>query len=138
MSLEATQPRAKQKWGPNLSRRHLYTREVRNSAPTPDEAYREMSKGTQTEFKSPKEIARLCGLSSRAIYRAIGRGELPASRLCGRLRCRTVDVEKWIERNLVEPVPTLKQLPPDGRAAPEGRGSLRQMLRATTGAENEH
>jgi excisionase family DNA binding protein len=92
---------------------------------------------TRTEFKSPKEIAGLCGLSPRAIYRAISRGELPASRLCGRLRCRTVDVEKWIERNLVEPVPTLKQLPPDGRAAPEGRGSLRQMLRATTEVDDE-
>jgi excisionase family DNA binding protein len=85
---------------------------------------------TQTEFKSPKEIAGLCGLSPRAIYRAIGRGELRASRLCGRLRCRTVDVEEWIESNLVEPVPTLKQLPPNGRGAPGGRGSLRGMLRA--------
>jgi excisionase family DNA binding protein len=87
---------------------------------------------THTEFKSPKEIASLCGLSPRAIYRAIGRGELPASRLCGRLRCRSVDVEKWIERNLIQPVPTLKQLPSDGRAVRGGRGSLRQMLRATT------
>jgi excisionase family DNA binding protein len=92
---------------------------------------------TQIEFKSPKEIAILCGLSPRAIYRAISRGELRASRLCGRLRCRTVDVEEWIERNLVEPVPTLKQLPPDGRSAPEGRGSLRGMLRATGAGANE-
>jgi excisionase family DNA binding protein len=89
---------------------------------------------TQTEFKSPKEIAGLCGLSPRAIYRAISRGELRATRLCGRLRCRTVDVEKWIERNLVEPVPTLKQPPLDGGAVGGGRGSLRQMLRATTGS----
>jgi excisionase family DNA binding protein len=93
---------------------------------------------TQTEFKSPKEIASLCGLSPRAIYRAISRGELPASRLCGRLRCRTVDVENWIERNLVEPVPTLKQLPPDGRAVRGSRGSLRQMLRTTAGSDDEH
>ena len=93
---------------------------------------------TQTEFKSPKEIASLCGLSPRAIYRAISRGELRASRLCGRLRCRTVDVDEWIERNQVEPVPTLEQHPLDGRAAPRGRGSLRQMLRTTTGAGDEH
>jgi excisionase family DNA binding protein len=93
---------------------------------------------TQTEFKSPKEIASLCGLSPRAIYRAISRGELRATKLCGRLRCRMVDVDEWIERNLVQPVPTLKQLPADGRAVPVGRGSLRQMLRAATGVDDEH
>lgn len=85
---------------------------------------------TQTEFKSPKEIARLCGLSPRAIYRAISRGELRATRLCGRLRCRTADVEEWIERNLVEPVPTLKQLAVNDRPAPQDRGSLRCMMRS--------
>jgi excisionase family DNA binding protein len=85
---------------------------------------------TQTEFKSPKEIASLCGLSPRAIYRAISRGELRASRLCGRLRCRTVDVEEWIERSLVEPVPTLEQLAVNDRPAPQDRGSLRRMMRS--------
>jgi excisionase family DNA binding protein len=83
---------------------------------------------TQMEFKSPKEIARLCGLSPRAIYRAISRGELRASRLCGRLRCRTIDVEDWIEHNLVVPVPTLQQPLPDRRPTTAGRGSLRRML----------
>ena len=90
-----------------------------------------MSTGdTETEFKSPKEIASLCGLSPRAIYRAISRGELRASRLCGRLRCRTVDVEAWIGGNLVEPVPTSKRPPVNGRPVPGGRGSLRRMLRS--------
>jgi excisionase family DNA binding protein len=93
---------------------------------------------TQTEFKSPKEIASICGLSPRAIYRAISRGELRATRLCGRLRCRTVDVELWIDRNRIHPAPTFKQLPPDGRNVRGGRGSLRQMLRTTTEASDEH
>jgi excisionase family DNA binding protein len=85
---------------------------------------------TETEFKSPKEIASLCGLSLRAIYRAISRGELRATRLCGRLRCRTVDVEAWIERGLVEAVSTSQQLPVNGRSAAPGRGSLRRMLQS--------
>jgi excisionase family DNA binding protein len=93
---------------------------------------------TQTEFKSPKEIAGLCGLSPRAIYRAISRGELRATRLCGRLRCRTADVEDWIERNRVRPVPILKILPPDGREAIAARGSLRRMLNSTGAKNIEH
>jgi excisionase family DNA binding protein len=93
---------------------------------------------TQTEFKSPKEIAHLCGLSPRAIYRAISRGELRATRLCGRLRCRTVDVEEWIERNLVEPVSTSPKLPLNGSPARDGRGSLRRMLRSTGTGDHEH
>jgi excisionase family DNA binding protein len=85
----------------------------------------------ESAFKSPKEIAELCGLSTRAIYRAIARGELPATRLCGRLRCSSADVEDWIGANRVEPVIKLKQLselrPFDGLE----RGSLRRMLRAS-------
>src|SRR4051812_6299178 len=37
-------------------------------------------------FLRPAEAAALAGLSTRAIYRAIARGDLPASRLCSRLR----------------------------------------------------
>jgi excisionase family DNA binding protein len=108
------------------------------AGPIQDERTQMAIEATQTEFKSPKEIASICGLSPRAIYRAISRGELRATRLCGRLRCRTVDVEKWIERNLVQSAPTLKQLPPEGHTVPGGRGSLRQMLRATTEVGDEH
>lgn len=94
----------------------------------------------QTEFKSPKQIATLCGLSPRAIYRAISRGELRATRLCGRLRSRTSDVEEWIERNVVEPVASLQQPPRNGREAHSSRGSLRQMLRSSESGEgaDEH
>jgi excisionase family DNA binding protein len=52
---------------------------------------------------SPEEVARRCGLSRRAVYRAIERGELRASRLCSRIRIRAVDVEAWVEANQIEP-----------------------------------
>ena len=41
---------------------------------------------------SPEEVAQRCGLSRRAVYRAIERGELRASRLCSRIRIRAADV----------------------------------------------
>ena len=84
----------------------------------------------ESAFKSPKEIAQLCGLSTRAIYRAIARGELRATRLCGRLRCHSADVEHWIDGNRVEPVSNLKQLPELRQLDGLERGSLRRMLRA--------
>jgi excisionase family DNA binding protein len=37
-------------------------------------------------FLRPREAAALAGLSTRAIYRAIDRGELRGVRLCSRLR----------------------------------------------------
>ena len=52
---------------------------------------------------SPEQVARRTGLSRRAVYRAIAEGELPASRLRARLRVREIDVDRWIETNLVEP-----------------------------------
>jgi hypothetical protein len=45
----------------------------------------------------------MCGLSPRAVYRAIERGELVASRLCSRLRIRPEDVADWITGNRVTP-----------------------------------
>ena len=54
---------------------------------------------------SPEQVARRCGLSRRAVYRAIERGELRASRLCSRIRIRAGDVEAWVEENQIEPVP---------------------------------
>jgi excisionase family DNA binding protein len=50
---------------------------------------------------SPEDVASQCGLSRKAVYRAIERGELRASRLCSRLRIRPADVEKWIEASKV-------------------------------------
>src|SRR5262249_55357300 len=51
----------------------------------------------------PEDVARRCGLSRRAVYRAIERGELRASRLCSRIRIRAADVEAWVDENQIEP-----------------------------------
>jgi len=51
---------------------------------------------------SPEDVACRCRLSRRAVYRAIERGELPASRLCSRLRIRPQDLDAWISANRVE------------------------------------
>jgi excisionase family DNA binding protein len=52
---------------------------------------------------SPEDVAAKCGLSRKAIYRAIERGELAATRLCSRIRIRPQDVDQWIEANRVPP-----------------------------------
>ncbi len=50
---------------------------------------------------SPEEVARRCGLSRKAVYRAIERGELKAFRLCSRLRIDPDAVDAWLEANIV-------------------------------------
>jgi excisionase family DNA binding protein len=79
-----------------------------------------------TALLSPAQVAQLAGLSVRAIYRAIERGDLPASRLCSRLRVRQADVEGWLARNRVRIAPTAKveRFSPE----PSAKG-LRLMLR---------
>ena len=49
-------------------------------------------------FLRPDEAAELAGLSERAIYRAIQRGDLHAVRLCSRLRIRREDFDEWVAR----------------------------------------
>jgi len=49
------------------------------------------------------EAAELAGLSTRAIYRAIERGELRAARLCSRLRIPRTAFDEWIEQSAVRP-----------------------------------
>jgi excisionase family DNA binding protein len=46
---------------------------------------------------TPDEVASLCGYSRKAIYRAIERGELPATKRCSRWRILAEDVERWLE-----------------------------------------
>jgi excisionase family DNA binding protein len=52
-------------------------------------------------FLRPAEAAALAGLSTRAIYRAIQRGELRAARLCSRLRIPREDFDDWVARAAV-------------------------------------
>lgn len=61
-----------------------------------------MAEHPEQRLLAPDEVARLCGLSRKAVYRAIERGELRASRLCSRLRIRPDDVDEWIEANRLE------------------------------------
>lgn len=75
----------------------------------------------------PTEAAAEAGLSTRAIYRAIQRGELRAVRLCSRLRIPREDFDEWIARSevCVEGTPTIgTRLVP----AAATRGSFRRLL----------
>lgn len=75
---------------------------------------------------SPEQVATACGLSRRAVYRAIDRGELTAFRLCSRLRIRPDDVEAWVEANQIEPATReVRLVRPVGLPAAEG---LRRLL----------
>jgi excisionase family DNA binding protein len=74
---------------------------------------------------SPEDVARRCGLSRRAVYRAIDRGELAASRLCHRLRVRQEDLAAWLDRTRVSPRLRPTPSPPPAPTIP---GGLRRLL----------
>ena len=77
-------------------------------------------------FLRPTQAADLAGLSTRAVYRAIQRGELRAVRLCSRLRIPRDDFDEWIARSAVrvEPAPP----PVAVRPIASTRGSFRRLL----------
>jgi excisionase family DNA binding protein len=94
-----------------------------------DNSAEEMERQADTKFErllSPEEVARACGLSRRAVYRAIARGELPAARLCNRLRIRPAELEKWIETGTSAPETAVR---PEARVQRAGTGrGLRALL----------
>ena len=57
--------------------------------------------GSRPALLSVDQVAAHCGLSRRAIYRAIDRGELVAYKPCGRLRIAPEDLEAWIRSSVV-------------------------------------
>ena len=70
-----------------------------------DDSGMSASKGTAASDEtllSPGEIARRCRLSLKTVYRAIGSGELRASRICNRLRVRPTDLNAWIDASRLE------------------------------------
>ena len=75
-------------------------------------------------FLRPAEAAKRAGLSTRAIYRAIQRGELRAVRLCSRLRIPRDGFDEWIARAAVRVEPRAVEV----RAVPAARGSFRRLL----------
>jgi excisionase family DNA binding protein len=76
-------------------------------------------------FLRPSEAAALAGLSTRAIYRAIQRGELQAVRLCSRLRISRVAFGEWIRRSTVQPP---EREPEPLPITPPPAGSFRPLL----------
>jgi excisionase family DNA binding protein len=80
-------------------------------------------------FLRPAEAAALAGLSTRAIYRAIQRGELRAVRLCSRLRIPRDAFDEWVARATVRVEPRLVEV----RSVPPPRGSFRQLLAGDDG-----
>jgi excisionase family DNA binding protein len=77
-------------------------------------------------FLRPREAAALAGLSTRAIYRAIDRGELRAVRLCSRLRIPREAFDAWIASSTVRV--GHRVAPPPPPAPPPVRGSFRRLL----------
>ena len=84
-----------------------------------------MEDRSERRLLAPNEVAAICGLSRKAVYRAVERGELRASKLCSRLRITPEDVELWIAESLVEPALSHERRPTHV-AAPNG---LRALLR---------
>jgi excisionase family DNA binding protein len=83
--------------------------------------------GSDEHLLSADDVARLCGLSRKAVYRAIERGELRAFRLCSRLRIEPSAVDAWLERSVVKPSEpvAVPYVPPIGLPEPAG---LRRFL----------
>lgn len=112
---------------------------ARQSAFAPDNPRAEEMYGRATDgdqrLLSPEEVARVCGLSRRAVYRAIARGELRAARLCNRLRVQPAELDRWVGERMVAAdasVPATPRLPVTG-----SRGSLRALLDEGTGGGRE-
>jgi excisionase family DNA binding protein len=74
---------------------------------------------------SPEDVARRCGLSRKAVYRAVGRGELRAARILSRLRIDPRDVDTWIRANVVDAHVPVSAPPPPRLPAATG---LRRLL----------
>jgi excisionase family DNA binding protein len=84
--------------------------------------------GSRTALLTVDQVASHCGLSRRAIYRAIERGELLAYKPCGRLRIAPEDFEAWIRSSVVERVRgTTTDHEPRARTATRG---FRDRIRA--------
>jgi excisionase family DNA binding protein len=79
------------------------------------------------QLLSPDDVARVCGLSRRAVYRAIARGELRAARLCNRLRVQPTELQRWIGELTGSLRGDVKQAP---GAVPAARKPAREAQRS--------
>jgi excisionase family DNA binding protein len=80
---------------------------------------------------SPAEVAAACGLSRKAIYRAIETGELRAAKVCrGRRLLITADeLREWIERSVARPAPRAPRAAADLASRRAAQTPLRDALR---------
>jgi excisionase family DNA binding protein len=81
------------------------------------------------DLLSPEDVARRCGLSRRAVSDAIRRGELPAVRLCSRLRIAPTEFDGWLARSRVRPTVRHDEMVSSATSAPWPRDSFRAKLR---------
>lgn len=88
-----------------------------------------------TELRDVAYAAQLTGFGAEAIRRAIKRGELIASKLCGQYRMTDEALEQWIESMRVAPETAASARSADRtrRAPAPVGGSFRQRARARRG-----
>jgi excisionase family DNA binding protein len=80
-----------------------------------------LPKMAETDLLTVEEVAHRSKLGEKAVRRAIRRGELRASNLCGRWRIRERDCEDWFDSGRVAgPAGVVLNVPP----APPVTGSL--------------
>ena len=78
---------------------------------------------------SPEQVAEFCGYSRKAIYRAIERGELRATKRCSRWRIWAEDLELWLEGGVPERDNGRgRRQAPALAPTPARRGSFRALL----------
>lgn len=107
---------------PDSSRRPSHGRLAPDAdrAPTPERvAFREQRRRSPAGLPllSPEDVACRCGVSRKAVYRAVARGELRAARILSRLRIDPADLEAWLRANVIDaqsatPSPARLRLPP--------------------------
>ena len=73
------------------------------------------------QLLSVEQVAEFCGLSRKAIYRAIERGELRATKRCSRWRVWREDLDSWLDDGV---------RPASGRGGVDARSAARRQLRA--------
>lgn len=96
----------------------------RSGAPSPQRETKRSGRAVHS-LLSPEDVARRCGLSRKAVYRAVGRGELRAARILSRLRIDPGDVDMWIRANVVNAHVAATAPPPARSPAATG---LRRLL----------
>jgi excisionase family DNA binding protein len=70
-----------------------------------------MAATSDERLLTTRDVATHCGLSTRAVYDAIRRGELKATRICSRIRIRPEDLDAWLAAGEVNPPRRLRPVP---------------------------